>query len=321
MNKLLLGLVVGGAVGAGVTWSLRHHEEPAHAEPAAAKEKPEENPLHLSPEKRTAAGIVLAAAQRKPLPAEAAAQGRVLDPSPLIGLLAELESTRATLAAADKEFGRVQKLHAQDGNASLQAVETAEADVLRARAQRLAVEARLVAGWGAALARREDLPKLVVSLAAQEVALGRLELIDARSNGKPPPHVRVATLANREAATDAEVLGPAPSADPQSQAAAYLVLLRAQPSPPGTALIGSFAGEGKGPEVVIVPATAVVYHDGSAWVYALGEKDTFQRHRVEIARALGDDVAIADGLDEKAPVVVRGAQQLLSAELQAGAKD
>jgi hypothetical protein len=50
----------------------------------------------------------------------------------------------------------------------------------------------------------------------------------------------------------------------------------------------------------------------------LGEEDTFFRRLVTLARSTPDGVVIAEGLAEDEQVAIAGAQQLLSAELQAG---
>jgi hypothetical protein len=128
----------------------------------------------------------------------------------------------------------------------------------------------------------------------------------------------VATLALGDAPRTAEFLGSAPSADPQSQGTGFLVLWREPNRPPGTALIASLTGDGAPAPAWLIPAAAVIYHEGAAWVYVLEEKDTFERHRIQIGRTVGGDLAVTSGLEEHAAVVIRGAQQLLSAELLGG---
>jgi hypothetical protein len=56
-------------------------------------------------------------------------------------------------------------------------------------------------------------------------------------------------------------------------------------------------------------------------VYILGEEDTFERRLVQVGRAVGDKLTVT-GIEPSEQIVFVGAQQLLSAELQAGgAKD
>jgi hypothetical protein len=70
--------------------------------------------------------------------------------------------------------------------------------------------------------------------------------------------------------------------------------------------------------VLVVPRTAVVYHMGSAWIYVLGEEDTFERKIVTLGRTVGDKIVIVTGVEADEQVAATGAGQLLSAELQAG---
>ena len=97
----------------------------------------------------------------------------------------------------------------------------------------------------------------------------------------------------------------------------YFALLREQPLPAGTAVVGFLAQDGPGQKTVTVPRSAIVYHEGSAWVFVLGEKDAFQRRRIEIGQALTESCAVTSGISEKDRIVTVGAQQLLSSELQA----
>jgi hypothetical protein len=323
MKKLIAGLLVGLVLGAAGAWfALREQEHGAeHAERDAEAAKPAANPLQLTAEKRTAAGIVLGEPKRVELAPEVKAYGRVLDPSPLIALLADIESARAALAASEKEFARVQKLHAQDANVSAQVVETAEATVLRDRAQATAAQARLIAAWGAALARRSDLPQLIAAFAEQKMALVRIDLLGVPASADLPREARVAALMGDETPRPAEIIAPAPAADAASQAPGYLALVRENPRPPGTALVAWLTGNGAAQPALMVPPGAIVYHNGSAWVFVLGKNDTFERRRVEIARTSADGVAVVSGLDEHARIAIGGTQQLLSVDLQSATKD
>ena len=66
-----------------------------------------------------------------------------------------------------------------------------------------------------------------------------------------------------------------------------------------------------------LPRSAFVRHEGSVWIYVQTESGSFERKRVELARPLADGYAIASGVTETDKVIVVGAQQLLSTEMQA----
>lgn len=320
MRKIVLGITVGLVFGAGATWLvLRSHPMTAPAgaaaEPAKPEEKPKENPLHVPPAKRAAIGLTLAKPTAVTLAPEVGAYGRVLDATPLIALVAELQTARAALAASEKELARAKQLFAADNNASAQSVEADEAAAARDRAAVASARARLIAGWGRRLAEA-DLDTVLAALLKGR-ALARLDVLPGDTPAEALTTAKVGLLAGG-ALVDAEVLGPAPTADAQVQGASFLALLGAGAPPVGAALRATLPGVGSAEAALIVPRSAIVYHQGSAWIFVLGEEDTFERRLVTLGRAVGDGLAVLSGVDDGAQVAATGAQQLLSAELQAG---
>jgi hypothetical protein len=322
MNKTLLGLVVGLALGSGATWLVLHRGEnsaaPKSEAAAASAPKPEEkpNPLRLPAAKREQAGITLVKPQAQTLAPEVQAFGRVLDPGSFATVVGELETARAALDASEKELERAKKLFAAGGNASAQAVETAQAAAARDRAALHSAQARLGASWGRQVA--ENAAAISAAL-AKGGSLIRIDLLPGESvvAGTKQADVRLAGDATRGFA--AELIGPAPLADAQVQGASFLALVRDVSLPAGAALRATLPGAGETSPALVVPRSAVVYHQGSAWIFVLGEEDTFERKLVTVGRSVGEhDVAILAGLEADEQVAATGAQQLLAAELQAG---
>jgi hypothetical protein len=320
MKKVLIGIVPGLVIGFVVAWLVLHHRaEPAKAEAAAAPapaEKPKENPLQLNAAKREKTGVTLAKPSSATLAPEVAAFGRVLDPVPLIALAAEVETARAALDASQKEVEREQKLFAAGVNASAQTVETATAAVARDRATLASARARLIASVGHPLADTANLAQMVAGL-EQGRALARLDVLAGDTVAADAKVARV-SLAGSSDAFDATVLGAAPTSDPQVSGQGFLVLLKDHPLPAGAALRGTLPAPGETEKALVLPRSAVVYHQGSAWIYVLGEEDTFERKLVTLGRTVGDGVVIASGAEPDEQVAITGAGQLLSAELQAG---
>jgi hypothetical protein len=318
MNKTFIGILIGLLLGAGATWlGLRQHggAEPAKTETAAAKPEEKPNPLHVPAAKRAAAGITLTKPVETEVTPEVQAFGRVLDTTPLVTLIGELETARAANVASEKELERVKKLFAAGGNASGQAVETAEANASRDHVAVSSAQARLFAAWGRDIAKNLD---SINKALEEDASLARLDVLPGENVGVAPKTARL-SLPGSDAAFEAEVLGTAPVADPQVQGASFLVLLRGHPLPAGAALRGTLPGVGETAKVFVIPRSAIVYHQGSAWVFILGEEDTFERKLVSIGRSIGDEnVTIKQGVDAEEQVVTTGAQQLLAAELQAG---
>ena len=239
--------------------------------------------------------------------------GRVLDPAPLIALVAEVETTRATLAASEKEFARVRQLHAENANASAQAVESAEAAAQRDRTAANSARGRLIASVGHELADTADLGRMVAAL-EEGRALARVDVPAGDTPLVAPKTVRLGLVAGGEM-FDATVLGPAPSADAQVQGAAFLVLLRDHAAPVGAALRAAVPAPGETKQVLVLPRGAFVRHEGGVFVYVQTDQGGYERRLVTLGPALADGVVVTEGVAAKDQVVVTGAQQLLATEL------
>ena len=318
MNKTFVGILIGLLLGAGATWlALRSHggTEPAKAEAAAVKPEEKPNPLCFPAAKRAAAGILLAKPTETTATPEVQAFGRVLDTTPLVTIVAELETARAASTASEKELDRAQKLFAAGGNASASTVETAEANASRDHAAVSSAQARFLATWGRDIAK--DIASISKAL-EENAALVRLDVLPGENVDNAPKSARL-SMPGSTSGFDAEVLGAAPLADPQVQSVSFLVLLREHLLPAGAALRGTLPGVGEATKVLVVPRSAIIYHQGSAWVFVLGEEDIFERKLVSIGASKGDaDVIVTQGVTADEQIVTTGAQQLLAAELQAG---
>lgn len=319
MKKVVFGIIAGLALGAGATWVALPRAataEPAKAEAAAPAEKPKENPLHLNAAKRAATGVTLAKPTSATLAPEVNAFGRVLDPSPLIALVAEFETAQAALVASEKDAARVQQLFDAGTNASAQVLEAAAATAARDRAAVASARARLIAGWGRRLAGATALKSIVTEFESG-AALVRIDVLPGDLPAADLKKAAVGLVGGTEM-VDADILGAAPVADSQLQGASFLAFVRGRTLPIGATLRATLAGPGAPEKTLVVPRSAVVYYQGSAWIYVLGEEDTFERKIVTLGRTAGDGVVIASGVEEGDQVVTTGAAQLLSAELQAG---
>jgi hypothetical protein len=318
MNKFVLGLLLGALVGGGAMWALRPHTDDKEAPKAAEAAKPAEekpNPLRLPAAKREQAGIVLAKPASARSTLEVGGFARVIDVTPFAALLAEIETARGALQASEKEVDRARKLFAAGGNASAQAVEIAEAAVARDRAALTSARARLAATWGREIAQN------IATLSAALEQGGSLVRIDLLAGDEAAASLKQArlTVPGTTQTYTADVLGPVPSADPQLQGTGFLALVHERTIPAGTALRAVLAGVGEPADVITIPRSAVVYHQGSAWIYVLDEEDTFERRLVSLGRPFGEgQIILLSGAETDHQIVATGAQQLLSAELQAG---
>src|SRR5882724_2696333 len=113
-----------------------------------------------------------ASAQWQP---EVKGYGHVLDPAPLASLMAELAPAHVAAETSQREFERLKTL-AEQNNASVRALQAAEATAKRDQLLVESLRTKLILGWGKAVLERDDPPAFVKSLANREHALVRVDL-------------------------------------------------------------------------------------------------------------------------------------------------
>lgn len=325
MKKAIVALMAGLALGASATWLLSRHG--AENATPSEKHKPEthvervtygERVVKLDRPRQISAGIVTANPQAMGLPPELKGYGRVLDPTPLAGSLLDIESAEAAFDASAKEYERVKVLFAQNQNASVRALESAEAAMKRDRALFDAARVRLLTGWGKPLAEREDLPKMVKALTALESALVRIDLPPNESLFSPPTGARLVSLSDESRSAEADFLSPASMTEAQVQGKGFLFLLRTNSLEltPGTAVTGFLKLRGEPQQGVLVPRSAVVRHEQRTWVYVQTDNATFARKPIVLNNATDSGWFITEGLSPSGTIAVSGVQALLSEELK-----
>lgn len=302
----------------------RERSEPSEA----AAEKQSEPPSHvhrstngqvivtLDALAQSAAGLrtsALAAAQLTP---EMKGFGRVLDVAPLATLVAELTTAEAASQASAEELKRLKGLAAQN-NASIRALQAAEAAAVRDATQVDAAHLRLLAGWGQAIAQRKDLVSLIQDLGSLTSALVEVDLPSGEEPNAPPTGVRLVTMNRETGPVEGEYLGPAPAVT-ALQGRGYLFLVAANSArlAPGAAVTAFMTLPGPPDAGVALPDTAVVRFNGTAWVYRKTADDSFERKEVTLNSPLPGGWFLRRELKPGDTVVTVGAQELLSEELK-----
>jgi hypothetical protein len=98
----------------------------------------------------------------------------------------------------------------------------------------------------------------------------------------------------------------------QQRLALYAAAAASGPPPGITVRVKLLAGAAA--QGIKVPATAVVWWDGSAWIYAQTDEDRFTRVRVADPTVMADGQVFVAGGPDNRPIVSQGAQALLSEE-------
>jgi hypothetical protein len=280
--------------------------------PAAADQS--NAPPTLSAEQQRAVGVVIAAAPAARLPRRSAAFGRVLDPSQLVADAGRLDASRAAAQAAAAETARLKGLY-RGANASLKALQAAQAAQIEAQVRVRQAQAGFLLRWGPLARLDSDRRASLI----EQLAAGRQLLLRADLPGR---HI-LATIP-RQALVDvdgievpARVIGLLPQAAADVQSVGLLLQIPHPPAGLGAGAHLPVALQGDALDGCVVPDGAVLYGEEGAYVYqALPGKtkdgDTqFASQPVTLVQQVGDGWLVT-GLRTNDRIVVRGAGVLWS---------
>jgi hypothetical protein len=280
--------------------------------------------LVLDQDAQEKAGLVTAMPVAARLSRTVASFGTVVEPAEIVEAGAafgearpRLSAAEARLAAASAALARAKALF-EDGKslslAQLQAAEEAYAAELAARgaaaAQLRAVDDSARQRWGDLLARNiaED------SSQARALREGRTLLVRVAIPGAEPPPATSLLSWQGSGAIEASLVAALPKIDPRfQQRLALYSVSAAQPLVPGATVAVSLP-RGAAREGALIPAGAVVWAEGGAWVYRELSPGRFGRDRVSEPEGQPDDAVFVPSLPADRKVVVKGAQTLLSEE-------
>lgn len=233
---------------------------------------------------------------------------------------ARLETAQVNLGVAQRELARLKTLYKDDQNVSLKDLQSAQgaadSDAIDVRAARLrmSLQTSLVRqSWGGVVAKWvTDSSPALGRVLAQNAMLVEISLPD----GQRDPHAQIAWLAS--GGTDerpAKFVSPLPQVDPRVQGTSLLYLAPASSDlAPGVTLVAHLP-VGRRAQGVVVPASAVVWFNGEAWVYAESAPGSFVRRPVATDFVVNGGYFVNQGLRNGDKIAIEGAQMLLSAEL------
>jgi len=325
-----------------LTWGFFAGRSEAAAE--AASEQPvtpavqvTQNPLGpptltVSPELQQQGGIEVREARPAPYRQRTEAYGSVLGLQQLTGIANTLASANAqraiaaAKAAASRAALRRARLLFKDeqnfSRAQLQAAQAAfqtdEADLRAAQVQAENAVAEADQAWGPVLERSltSNAP-LAQSLLQHRQVLIQVTLPLGNSMTGPPQTASIEAAGGKP--VRAQLVSAAVSTDPHIQGASYFFAASAASGLlPGMNVIAELPA-GNAEEGVAVPASAVVWLNGDAWVYLRTGSNAFSRRRIATALPQPDGgyVLAPHSLPPRSLLVVSGAQMLLSQEFSA----
>ncbi len=337
--KTILAIIVVVGMAALLIWAFQAGRKELAMEQERAR--PIKAPTRVAAENRKSiitldqpaqerSGIAVAPIKAVTHQEELRAYGTVMDLQPLVDLRnsfattkAQLEKARATLEASRKEYERLKVLQ-ENQNISAKVFQSAEAtwrsDEAAERAAQTAVsvlEGTIRQRWGGVLARwLSDGSKEFERLLQREDVLLQITLPPGSSLSSAPRNARVQTPEGRLAS--ATLVSPSPSTDPRIQGISlfYFAQARATDLLPGMNVL-AYLPNGFPTHGIIVPASAVVWWQGKAWVYVQKDAEHFIRHEISTDAPVAEGWFIARGLPAESRLVVTGAQLLLSEEFRA----
>jgi hypothetical protein len=262
---------------------------------------------------------------------------------------AALQKVQVNLDISHRSYERLRTLNADNRNVSAKTVESAEgtyqgtqSDIQAAKAQIQSAQADMLAAQGQLMVHQADQQAAQGSMISiQEAALQRLGPVISRwmLSGNPqfnrllqrqdvlvqvtmppvqsPPSVLSLHTAD-QADLQARYVAPAIQVDPKVQGAGFIYLASSAQGMllSGMNVVASLPGKASGEaHQFAIPSSAVVWLEGSPWVYVQVQSNRFIRKPVSGKQAQEYWMA-SGGFNPGERVVTQGAQLLLSQEFQ-----
>ena len=284
----------------------------------------------LDAETQQRSGIETAALPSTPRAEELRAYGMVLDVARLTELSnnyanakAQVQTAQAKLAMSKPAYDRAQKLFYSEtrvvSQAQVQAAEAAfgtdQASLVAAEAQVRSLTATAYQEWGAVIGKSlvEESP-MIKTLIERQSFLLQITLPPAVTLAVPPATASIETGKARQEIT---FVSPATRIDPRIQGISFFYTAAAASGVlPGMNVL-AFLPSGQSIEGVGVPASAVVWLQGRAWVYWRTGPETFTRAAIATDLPAPGGGYFTKDTPKDAEIVTHGAQLLLSEESRA----
>jgi hypothetical protein len=286
--------------------------------------------IRLDAETQQRSGIETGVPPSTPHPEELRAYGMVLDVARLTELSnnyanakAQVQTAQAKLAMSKPAFDRAQKLFNEThvvSQAQVQAAEasfgTDQASLVAAEAQVRTFTATAYQEWGPVLGKSliEESP-MIKALIERQSFLLQITLPPGVFLSAPPAAASIEI--GKAARGEITFVSPATRIDPKIQGLSFFYAASAETGVlPGMNVL-AFLPSGKSTEGVAVPASAIIWWQGRAWVYRRTGEETFTRVAIATDLPAPGGGYVANDVAKDAEIVTHGAQLLLSEEFRA----
>ncbi|MBI4620788.1 MAG: multidrug transporter [Desulfobacterales bacterium] len=337
-KKSLLVIIVLTVVGALLIWAFlggrkelakeQELEQPVKT-PSRVSILDGESVVTLSRNEEIKSGIAVAPLQPVSHQEELKAYGTVMELRDLFDLYnsyvagkAQVGKATASLDASQREYERLKPLHENNRNVSdktFQAAEAAwrsnEADAHAAQEALHTINVAVRQRWGAVIAGwlvekspvfnrlRQQQDVLIQIVLPQDIPL------------KSAPQTALVQTTNGNLSS-AKLVSPSPRMDPRIQRMSFFYITSTQQGfLPGMNII-AYLPAGSRYQGVVVPAPAVVWRQGKAWVYVQKGTGQFIRSEISTETPVKDGWFVLKGITAGDRIVVRGSQLLMSEEFR-----
>ena len=316
MKRILVALLAGLVLGGASMWVALRPRQSGDSPGGESPHSVDTNALHLDATTQARIGLEVDFATRTNVPVIVRGDARVLDPAPLLQVWNEVAVNRIAFENSRLEWERLRTLFNTGQIATARDLEAAETAMKRNEVLIRESEMRLNGAPGVDLVTRTNFPDLGRKLSRFDAALVRVEFPVGQRWTTPPASILLTPLNAPEVAIPGEWLGAAPSTDPLTQGSAFLVLVRTNGLPPGTALTARAISQEPPRTGTFLPSSAVVRQEGDAFIYRKSGPEQFERVPVVLDQPVAGGWLVTSGVTNGQPIVVTGAQVLLSNELK-----
>ena len=287
--------------------------------------------LHLDQKIQQRAGLQITLLKPFQYAPEFSAYGNALPLQPLLDLrnrhmaaLAQYESALARLALAQQNIDRTQYLQ-RNGIASQRALQEQQSQLRMEKAQTEALRLQIKAiyneallNWGQKLADlflSADATRLTPYLSGQKTLL-LITLSAGQTLADGIKRIAVSPSGERGKAHPAEFISIAPQTDAITQGESYFFATDYPTIRTGMRIAAWLPQQQSHESGVLIPASALIWHLGQAFVYLKTGAERFSRRRIAHFVNTPEGYFIRDTLAPGEKLVTVGAQMLLSEEFR-----
>ncbi len=274
----------------------------------------------IEPELQKQFGVKTIPLSKSTFTNELTAFGTVIDVSPLVATLTELNAANINLDYANREYQRVKALYEAGQNAPYKNVEVALAEVKRIEESIKGIKNKTLIQWGKEIADNKDFEAFLKPFIEGKQCLVRISLLPGQSVSNPPKTAKISIIGDNKNDFKSVFFSMPKIVDAGDFTKSFIYTIEGTNLPTGLKIEARLIPEENKISGIFIPEDAVVQINGINWAYKKINEDSFQRFPIEQGYPIKGGFIVKTGWTEKDIVVIGGAQMLLSEELKSQIK-